>query len=74
VYQRLDSQALADLLAGMMPARGPHCRVRDEASQDRQATVDSLWRELPADGIDDVVVEGASWNYRGPVRAAVTMN
>jgi len=74
VYQHLDSQALADLIAGTMPARGLHCRVRDEASQDRQATVDSLRRALPADGIEDVMVEGASWNYRGPVQAAPPMN
>jgi len=74
VYQHLDSQALADLIAGRMPARGLHFRVLDEASQDRQATLDSLHRELPADGIEDLVVEGTSWNYGGPVRTAVTMN
>jgi len=74
VYQHLDSQTLADLIAGIVPARGLHCRVRDEASQDRQATVDSLRRALPADGIEDVMVEGASWNYRGPVQAAPPMN
>lgn len=74
VYQQLDSQTLADLIAGTMPARGLHCRVRDEASQDRQATVDSLRRELPAEGIEDVVVEGTSWNHRGPPQTAVTMN
>jgi hypothetical protein len=71
-YQYLDSQPLADLLAGKLPVpgmtprqadpRGVHLRLRDEASQDRQATIDSLRREMPTEGIEDVVVEGASWS------------
>lgn len=82
IYQYLDNQALADLIAGKLPVlsqppldtdrRGVHVRVRDEASQDRKATLDGLRRELPAGGIEDVVVEGISWNtiesgsYTGP--------
>ena len=34
-------------------------------SQDRQATVDGLHRELPAGAIKDVVVDGTSWNSVG---------
>lgn len=72
IYQYLDNQALADLIAGKLPVssqpplyadrRGVHFLVRDEASQDRRATLDSLRRELPAGGIEDVVVDGISWN------------
>jgi hypothetical protein len=72
IYQYLDNQALADLIAGRLPVssqpplsadrRGVHFRVRDEASQDRQATIEGLRRELPAGGIEDVVVDGTSWN------------
>ena len=72
IYQYLDNQALADLIADKLPVssqpplyadrRGVHFRVRDEASQDRQATLDGLRRELPAGGIEDVVVDGTRWN------------
>lgn len=72
IYQYLDNQALADLIAGKLPAssasplyadrRGVHCRVRDEASHDPRATLDGLRRDLPAGGIEDVVVNGTSWN------------
>ena len=71
VYQHLDNQGLADLLAGNFPApsqtprqtqrRGVHFGFRDETSQDRQATTDSLRRELPSDGVEDILVGGASW-------------
>lgn len=64
-YERLDNQALADLIAGKLPVssqpllesdrRGVHVRVQDEASQDLQATLDGLRRDLPAGGIEDVV-------------------
>ncbi len=82
IYQYLDNQALADLIAGKLPVssqpplytdrRGVHFRVRDEASQDRQATLDGLRRELPAGGIEDVLIAGTSWTsvesegHRGP--------
>jgi hypothetical protein len=72
IYQHLDNQALADLIAGQLPAsneiprqddwRGAHFWVRDEASQNHQATIDSLHREIPAEGVEDIVVDGASWN------------
>jgi hypothetical protein len=68
IYQFLDNQALADLIAGKLPAsnqpqrRGVCFRVRDEASQDRQATIDRLRREIPAKGVEDVLVDGKSWN------------
>jgi len=72
IYQQLDNQALADLIAGKLPASSPtlrqaerggvHFRVRDEASQDRQATIDSLRREIPTQGVEDIVVDGTSWN------------
>lgn len=72
IYQYLDNQALADLIAGKLPVsshpalytdrQGVHFRVRDEASQDRQATLNGLRWELPTGGIEDVVVDGASWN------------
>jgi hypothetical protein len=72
IYQYLDNQALADLIAGKHPAssqtpwqaerRGVHFRFRDEASHNRQATIDSLRREIPAKGVEDIVVEGKSWS------------
>jgi len=71
MYHYLDNQELADLIAGKLPSnhmpgradrRGVHLRVRDEASDDRQATIDSLRWEIPAKGVEDVVVDGASWN------------
>jgi hypothetical protein len=68
IYQYLDNQALADLIAGKLPVSrqtergGVHFRFRDEASHDRQATIDSLRREIPAKGVEDIVVEGKSWS------------
>jgi hypothetical protein len=68
IYQFLDNQALADLIAGKLPVvsqterRGVHFKFRDEGSHDRQATIDSLRREIPAKGIEDIVVEGKSWS------------
>ena len=68
IYRLLNDQALADLIAGRLPAstqaqrRGVHVGVRDEVSQNRQTTIDSLRRELPALGLVDIMVDGASWN------------
>jgi hypothetical protein len=72
IYQYLDNQTLADLIAGKLPRssqtpwqgkqRGVHFRVRDEASHDRKATIDSLRREIPANGVQDIVVDDKSWN------------
>ena len=71
VYRQLDSQPLADLIAGRFPARdlaasitqagGLSFRIRDEASHDRQGTIDQLRREVPSQGIKDIVVAGKSW-------------
>jgi len=71
IYQYLDNQELADLIAGKLPSnqapeqgerRGVHVRVRDEVSPDRQAAIDSLRWELPAKGVEDVMIDGTSWN------------
>jgi hypothetical protein len=71
VYQHLDNQALADLIVGKLPApsqgsrqaesRGVHFGVRDETSQDSLATADRLRRELPSEGVEDILVGGRSW-------------
>jgi hypothetical protein len=75
IYQYLDNQALADLIAGRLPPsgqplrqderRGAHFRVRDGAFRDRRAAIDSLRREVPAGGVEDIVVDGTSWNLIG---------
>jgi hypothetical protein len=75
IYQYVDNQPLADLIAGKFPASGQaprqaepgglHFRVRDETSQDREATVDSLRREIPGQGVADIVVDGKSWALPG---------
>jgi hypothetical protein len=83
IYRYLDDQPLADLIAGRAPAssrvpgrherRGVHLRVRDDVSPDRQATIDGLRREMPAEGVVDIIVDGVSWNpveSRGSTRAA----
>jgi hypothetical protein len=72
IYQYLDNQPLADLIAGKLPmssrppwsdnGRGVHLQLRDEISQDRQATIDSLRHSIPAKGVEDIVVDGTSWN------------
>jgi hypothetical protein len=71
IYQYLDNQALADLIAGRFPTarptqrgaarRGVHFQFRDETSRDRRATIDSLRREIPAQGVEDILVDGISW-------------
>ncbi len=72
IYQYLNNQALADLIDGKLPVssqppldtdrRGVHLRLRDEVSQDLRATLDGLRRALPPGGVEDVVVDGTSWN------------
>jgi hypothetical protein len=72
MYQYLDNQALADLLAGRLPAADPAAPpaerwgarfgVGDGAFRDRQALIDSLRREIPAEGVEDVRADGVSWN------------
>lgn len=67
IYQYLDNQALADLIAGKLPLssqgdrRGVHFRFRDATSGDRQAALESLRHEIPANGVEDIMVEGTSW-------------
>jgi hypothetical protein len=36
--------------------------VRDGASQDHWATIASLRREIPPQGVEDILVDGTSWN------------
>jgi hypothetical protein len=72
IYQQLDNQALADLIAGKLPAlarpseqaddRCMHIRLGDEISQTCQAALASLRHALPAKGIEDVLIDGLSWN------------
>jgi hypothetical protein len=72
IYQLLDNQALADLIAGKLPAssqtpcrgdrRSIHFWFQGEASHDRQATIGSLRRAIPAAGVEDIVINGKSWN------------
>ncbi len=72
IYQYLDNQAMADLMAGKLPSssqspgprdtRGVHFYLQREASHDRHATIASLRREIPAGGIEDIVIDGKSWN------------
>src|SRR5690348_7099802 len=72
VYQYLDNQPLADLMAGTLPIteepplasdqRGVHFRVRDRASRNCLAALEFLRQELPTEGIEEVLVDGVSWN------------
>jgi hypothetical protein len=72
IYKRLDNQALADLIAGRFPTslqapwpierRGVRVRVWDEAAHDPHATLDSLRRTIPSEGIEDLVVDDVSWD------------
>ena len=83
VYQYLDNQGLADLIAGRFPSPGPadgrderptaHVGVRGGAYRDRRAAVDSLRRELPANGVEDVLVDGQSWNLGHSERRPVEL-
>ncbi len=61
IYQFVDSQPLADLIAGRFPASG-RLWFRDESSADRQATIDSLRREIPGRAVANLVVDGKSWS------------
>lgn len=71
MYSNINSQVLSDLIAGTFPAqnqgqgraceRGIQFTIRDELSVGRQATIDSLRRELPIGGIEDILIAGKSW-------------
>jgi hypothetical protein len=75
IYQYLDNQPLADLIAGRFPRpgqvsepidrRGLHFRVWDRASQDCGAAIESFQREIPAVGVVEVLVDGISWRRVG---------
>ena len=72
IYQFLDNQGLADLIAGKLPTssrtprlaeqRGVRFGVQDKVSSDRQASIDSLRQAMPTAGIEDILVGGTSWN------------
>ncbi len=71
IFQQLDNQALADLIAGKLPdssqtawrdPRGVHFRFQGERSHDRQATIRDLRKEILTKGVEDIVVDGKSWN------------
>ena len=72
IYQYLDNQALADLIAGKLPAASQppwrderhavHFKFRDKVSRDRQAAIASLRREIPSAGVADVLVNDKSWD------------
>jgi hypothetical protein len=73
IYQFLDNQPLADLIAGKLPVSsqreggGIHVKFRDEASHDRQATVDGLRLQIPAQGVEDILVGGKSGTLIDPM-------
>jgi len=74
IYQHLDSQILSDLIAGKLPASGQtpeqfeqradgvHFAMSDNESNDGQAAIDRLRREIPDGGIVDIKVAGVSWS------------
>ena len=86
-YQYLDNQALADLIAGQLPAPvrtarqaalpRVQFRVGGDASRDCQATIESLRREIPHEGVEGVLVGGSGWGRAdqhpapGPIPEAV---
>jgi hypothetical protein len=67
IYQYLDNQPLADLIAGTFPRSGQverggtRFRLRDVPSPGRQAAIDSLRRSIPVEGVEDIAVDGISW-------------
>ena len=84
VYQYLDSQVLADLIAGHLPttgqtpqqfgdeADGIHFKFRDDESRDRQEAVAGLRRDLPTRGVLDIMVADVSWNRDQPSRVPMS--
>jgi hypothetical protein len=73
IYKYLDNQPLADLIAGKLPVSSQgvggriHVKFRDEASHDRQATIDSLRLQIPPKGVEDILVGGNSWTLIDPM-------
>ena len=78
IYPCLDNQVMADLIAGKQPrsdqtpaqsqqrSDGVHFRMSDVGSHDRRRTIERLRREIPAKGIQDILVDGRSWNLIEP--------
>ena len=74
IYQYLDNQALSDLIAGKLPMSPQtpresdpvraRFRFRDESSHGREETIRSLRLEIPAEGVEDIIVDGVSWNVK----------
>lgn len=66
IYEYLDNQGLADLIAGKFPASSMDQRprvqlcVRDE-SPGRRETIAQLRRDMPTEGLDDIQIDGKSW-------------
>lgn len=77
IYRYLDSQVLADLIAGRLPTTGQspeqseqkddgiHFRICDDESRDRDTAVAGLRRGIPTKGVVDILVAGVSWNQNG---------
>lgn len=78
IYQYLDNQGLADLVAGRSPAPGPEGTdrgkpqvrflVRGNPARDGEAVLQSLRRALPKEGIANVRVEGQNGS-QAPLQA-----
>ena len=72
VYQYLDNQALADLIAGRLPAADPAAEpaerwgvrfgTRDGAFPDRRAVIDSLSRAMPIAVVEVIRADGVRWS------------
>ena len=71
-FQCVDNQVLADLVAGKFPLSSQrsreaghlslHFNVRGNTSHDFRPTINSLRRDLPVMAIEDLVIDGVSWN------------
>jgi hypothetical protein len=86
MYQYLNNQVLADLIAGRLPAPGQtprqserrtdgvHFEFSDNESRDCRAAIDRLRREIPDRGVVDIQVAGVSWNqvHRSELLCATT--
>jgi hypothetical protein len=77
MYPYLDNQALADLLAGRLPASGatgwgaglPYVQftVPGDPARDGEATRESLRRAIPGEGVAEVCVDGISTRFADAV-------
>jgi hypothetical protein len=80
IYQYLDNQGLADLIAGRLPAADPDAepaarwgvrfRVRDGAFPDVRAVIGSLRRALSTAGVGAVRADGIGRASAAPESAA----